>query len=83
MKNFEELDPIEQSKRLINRFHDLGFTNIPVKYEYIRENEMANAKQCALLEVDDILIILRGLNSIVNVTPALIYWGDVQQELLK
>ena len=42
-----------------------------------------NAKQCALIAVDEMIGVLIDLNGIYNITPALTYWQDVKQEIEK
>jgi len=67
------MTPKEKAKELIDKFmpHSSGNSN---------NNE---AKQCALISVDEMICVLTDLNGIYNITPALTYWQEVRQEMAK
>jgi len=72
------MTPKEKAEELFDKFrvkvHDRDGTSAMNGFE---------AKQCALIAVDEIISVLADLNGIYNITPAFTYWQEVKQEIEK
>ena len=83
------MTPKEKAKELVDKFRDYAYS-----YELVDELEDTedwNAKQCALICVDEIVKILMNLrgefmdlkNISYSKTESLEYWQEVKQEIEK
>tara|TARA_R110000851_G_scaffold302743_1_gene460114 strand:+ start:80 stop:343 length:264 start_codon:yes stop_codon:yes gene_type:complete len=86
------MTPKEKAKELVERFLSLDMYDYE---DYVYWLEKENAKQCALICVDEILkanekISLKGLSEtmqtndiLCQLTDNAMYWQEVKQEIIK
>ena len=67
------MTPKEKAEKLIEKF---TFICNECDYEW-------NAKQCALIAVDEVALILNGHHKDANTSPFIDYWKEVKQETKK
>jgi len=75
--NHKGMTPEEKSKELINKF-----TN-PVRWKLGQENVTQRAKECALIAVDEILLIDCWDMSEEHFVNHIEYWEEVKNEINK
>jgi len=73
------MTPKEKAIELVDKFCEYSHTEfIPYKGGYQKDSQIKNAKQCALIQVDGILMAIQDLpidNTIWD------YWQQVKQEI--
>jgi hypothetical protein len=77
------MTPKEKAKELVNKFRDINWlveTPYTSRYEWIQIQE---AKQCALIAVDEILSELTEIPYGLEYLNRLNYWLEVKQEIEK
>jgi hypothetical protein len=68
------MTPKEKAKELVDKFQS-GYTINGFNYQF--QNDLEDAKQCALIAVDEII------NTFIDIDPKLKYWQEVKQEIQK
>ena len=75
-----ELTPKEKANELVNKFSEYSndeYSECSEQFE-LNENRIKNAKQCALIAVDE---ILNNDNNFFNTYSQNDYWLQVKQEI--
>ena len=71
--------PKEKANELVNKFMEYSHTDfIPYQGGYQMDSQIENAKQCALIAVDE---IIQEMNSVMLPNPFKQYWQEVKQEI--
>jgi hypothetical protein len=70
------MTPKEKAKELVERFREYSHTEfISYRGGYQLDTQIQNAKQCALIAVDEILKVIEELRTEV------LYWQEVKTEI--
>jgi hypothetical protein len=73
------MTPQEKANELVNKFMEYSHTDfIPYKGGYQMDSQIENAKQCALIAVDE---IIQEMNSVMLPNPFKQYWQEVKQQI--
>jgi len=73
------MTPQEKANELVNNFMEYSHTDfIPYKGGYQMDSQIENAKQCALIAVDE---IIQEMNSVMLPNPFKQYWQEVKQQI--
>jgi len=77
------MTPQEKAKGLVNKFRDYA-DGIDSETDRFSPNiERKNAKQCALIAVDEIIAQIEPSVSIDVISARIKYWKEVKQEIKK
>ena len=75
------MDAEIKAKQLIDKFKGYCFHNFDNDAE---EQQLRNAKQCAIIHVDEILEHLEQIRTVeYHFGKSIAYWKDVKDEILK
>jgi len=75
------MTPKEKAQQLIEQYYSVLGGIEPKDWEYFHKE---NARVCALIAVDEIMIILQRWDAFkFKKSPELIYWQEVKQEIEK
>jgi hypothetical protein len=73
------MTPQEKANELVNKFMEYSHTDfIPYQGGYQMDSQIENAKQCALIAVDE---IIQEMNSVMLPNPFKQYWQEVKQQI--
>jgi len=73
------MTPQEKANELVNKFMEYSHTDfIPYQGGYQMDSQIENAKQCALIAVDE---IIQEMNSVMLPNPFKQYWSEVKQQI--
>jgi hypothetical protein len=74
------MTPKEKAKELIEKFCEYSHTDYnPTRGGYQFESQIANAKQCALIAVGELINVTSGIKGWID---GFQYWEAVKQEII-
>ena len=77
------MTPKEKADELVNKFMEYSHTDfIPYRGGYQMDSQIENAKQCALIAVDEILNTIE-YSSQADELSKVNYWQEIKQEIEK
>lgn len=74
------MTPVDKAKELVETYAE---TIEPIQYELVLERNWNNAKQCALIAVDDIIKETKLHDKTIYQHGRTFYWYEVKQEIEK
>jgi len=75
------MTPKEKAKDLVDKFCEYSHTDFDrIRGGYQFESQIENAKQCAIIAVDEIINVTAGLKGWI---PGFQYWEEVKKEIKK